>query len=213
MKETTMRIRLGRWRTFDSIRGGTGRAAFPVGDTLDRKFARFQQRRAAERACATCDAGTTPTKENIEAFYKNALRSSGAENEAYEKTVKFFDLEDLEIDADGRVVSFKVADSEPQRDDELSPDDYSDDEPENRAMEFSNGTADHVSALRSLNDRNQRVHDRRTLARADDRAERKRPTVTEQRLLTPHVGHGGSNSIQSLVAFNELARRFWGTRP
>lgn len=137
------------------------------------------------------DAGTAPTKENIAAYYKNALRSSGANNLAYEKTVKMFDLSDLEIDPDGRVISFKVKDAEP------------------RAMEFSNGTADHITALRSLNDRNRRVHERTEPVRVDDHSDRTQPTRAELALVSPMSQT--ASGPHGLATFNELARRFWRT--
>lgn len=155
---------------------------------LDLAYSRWKK-----RLTATHDAGTAPTKENISAYFKNALRSSGANSLAYEKTVKMFDLEDLEVDPAGNVVSFKVADGAP----------------EPRAMEFSNGTADHITALRSLNDRNRRVHERVEAVRVDDRDDQTQPTYEERKLLSPTSTTAGNP--HGLATFNELARRFWRT--
>lgn len=60
-----------------------------------------------------------PTREAIEAFYKNALRSSGSRSQATDKTKRMFDLADLKVDANGTVVGFKVADH--ARDAEAAP--------------------------------------------------------------------------------------------
>lgn len=155
---------------------------------LDLAYSRWKK-----RAAATHDAGTTPTKENISAYFKNALRSSGAENLAYAKTVRMFDLSDLEIDADGQVISFKVADGNP----------------EPRAMKFSDGTDNHLAALRSLNERNQRVYRRVEAVRVDDRDDRTQPTRAELALVSPTSQTAGNP--HGLATFNELARRFWRT--
>lgn len=156
---------------------------------LEVEVSRWRSRR--RRDGATSDAGTAPTKENISAYFKNCLRSSGANNLAYEKTVKMFDLEDLEVDPDGQVISFKVADGNP----------------EPKAMEFSNGTADHIAALRSLNDRNRRVHERIEAVRVDDRDDQTQPTRAELALVSPTSQTAGNP--HGLATFNELARRFW----
>lgn len=155
---------------------------------LELAYARWKK-----RPRATHDAGTAPTKENIQNYYTTALRSSGANNLAYEKTVKMFDLDDLEVDPDGRVISFKVADSQPEA----------------RALEFSSGTADHIAALRSLNALNRRVHGRIEPIRVDDRDDRKRPTAAELVLVSPASATAGGP--HGLARFNQLARRFWRT--
>ncbi|HEV2161187.1 MAG TPA: hypothetical protein VGR52_02975 [Stellaceae bacterium] len=58
------------------------------------------------------DAASKPTKENVQAFYKNAVRSGGSKAAALTKTKEYFDLADLKLDADGKVISFQVADQQ-----------------------------------------------------------------------------------------------------
>lgn len=141
-----------------------------------------------------------PTLERIQQFYVNALRSSGDEDEAKAKTMRYFDLNGLDVDGE-KVIGFHVADEE-QLDPGL-------DDPKTRAMEFSNGTADHVSALRSLNERNRRVHERIEAVRVDDRDDRTQPTRNELALVSPTSQTAGNP--HGLATFNELARRFWRT--
>ena len=56
------------------------------------------------------DASAKPTPENVQAYYTNALRSSGDKAEAIMRTKKMFDLAGLDVDEKGAVRSFKVAD-------------------------------------------------------------------------------------------------------
>lgn len=75
--------------------------------------------RASGAASRTRTRDAAPTREAIEAFYKNALRSSGSRSQATDKTKRMFDLADLKVDSNGTVLSFKVANH--ARDAEATP--------------------------------------------------------------------------------------------
>lgn len=54
-----------------------------------------------------------PTLETIQQFFTNALRSSGSRTQALEKTKRMFDLKDMKVGPDDKIVSFRVADQGP----------------------------------------------------------------------------------------------------
>lgn len=58
----------------------------------------------------TRDADAKPTQANVQAFYTNALRSSGNKAEAIMRTKRMFDLVGLDVDEKDQVRRFAVAD-------------------------------------------------------------------------------------------------------